>query len=420
MKKRLMNNIGLKILAFFSAVILWLVVVNTDDPVKDKTYTDIAVTVLNEEILSQDQEEPKTYQIVDNTQTISVTVTARRSVLGKIKAKDIQATADMKELTLKTQIPIEVSIMGYEGDYEKAYALPKNLQVKLEDEKSSKFPITPTTKGTVRDGYVLGEIKAVPEKVSIRGPESVLGRISRITAEVEVSGLSSDAVIASSIVILDEDNNEIDQTLLKNNLGAEGVSVSVQLLRTKNVPVNFDTTYISAADGYSFTKIDYEPKEIQITGNQEELDKIQGIDVPADALLVTDISENTEKIVDITSYLPKEVKLADENAGSVIVTISVEKEGTKAYEMTLSAIKVNNLAENLKMSYNTVESIDVRVRGSREQLNTLMLGKDIAASIDLKNYKEAGTFEVPVDIQLPQGCSLENPITVKVILEKKV
>ena len=41
MKRRLMNNVGLKVLAFLSAFVLWLMVVNIDDPVKTETYHNI-------------------------------------------------------------------------------------------------------------------------------------------------------------------------------------------------------------------------------------------------------------------------------------------------------------------------------------------------------------------------------------------
>ena len=78
----------------------------------------------------------------------------------------------MKELTLQTQIPISVEITGV--NYESVEVSPRNLQVKLEDEETKKFPIVPKTTGTVRDGYALGEIQAVPEMVSIRGPKSVI------------------------------------------------------------------------------------------------------------------------------------------------------------------------------------------------------------------------------------------------------
>ena len=95
-------------------------------------------------------------------------MTARRKILNRIQKEDITATADMRELTLKTQIPITVTVAGYDSVEAEAY--PRNLQVKLEDEELKNFPIVPKTTGTVRDGYVLGDIEAVPENVSIRGP----------------------------------------------------------------------------------------------------------------------------------------------------------------------------------------------------------------------------------------------------------
>lgn len=51
----------------------------------------------------------------------------------------------------------------------------------------------------------------------------------------------------SELVLYDSDNNVIDQSLLANNLGTEGVSVSVQVLETKSVKVEFDTSQITAA-----------------------------------------------------------------------------------------------------------------------------------------------------------------------------
>ena len=127
MKKGLMNNWGLKILSFLLAVMLWLIVVNIDDPVTTQTFNNIPVAVTNAEVLAATNQ---TYQIEDGTQNVSVTVRAKRSVLNKIKADNIKATADMKELTLQTQIPISVEITGV--NYESVEVSPRNLQVKQE------------------------------------------------------------------------------------------------------------------------------------------------------------------------------------------------------------------------------------------------------------------------------------------------
>ena len=52
MRRRLTENLGLKILAFFIAIFMWLIVVNIDDPVIETAYNGIPVSVINEEIVT--------------------------------------------------------------------------------------------------------------------------------------------------------------------------------------------------------------------------------------------------------------------------------------------------------------------------------------------------------------------------------
>lgn len=411
MKERLANNLGLKILAFFIAVMLWFVVVNIDNPIKQKVYTDIPVTVINTEVLAEEQQ---TFQIVDDTHTISVTVTAQRKVLQKISMNDIVAVADMKELTLKTQIPIDVTIDGYK--IESAVASPRNLQVKLEKEQTKKFPIIPTTVGTVRDGYALGKIESVPEKVTIRGPKSVIEQISRVEAAVNVSGLSQDQVLSSELVLYDKNNEEIEQKLLTNNIGMGGVGVSVQVLHTQSIPLAFDTSEIRAARGYEFVGITYEPMEVMLAGEKETLNQISEIRVPSSALAMTGLKDRTEKVIDISGYLPDKVRLVDENAGAVVVTVNVEKDGTKSYDVTVASIAVDNLATELQLSYKTADALVIKLRGPDAILESFDPNTNM--SIDLKNFKSPGEYIVPVDVRIPSGCVLENEIVVKINLTK--
>lgn len=411
MRRRLTANLGLKVLAFFSAVLMWLVVVNIDDPVTEKTYTGIPVSVINEEVVTTTN---RTYQIVDNTQEVMVTVSANRSVLNKIRSEDIIAVADMKELSLGTQIPIEVSIPRYK--YEKVYTSPVNLQVKIEDEAKNNFPITPSTIGTVREGYVLGDLKPNPEKVTLRGPKSVIDSISRVVAEANVSGLSENADIEGRLILYDVNNNVIDQTLLANNLGKDGVSVRVTLHQIRSVPVKPDSSMITAATGCKVSNVMVEPKEVRVTGEEEDLDKLDEIEIPAEDLAISDLTERTERMVDISSYLPEGVTLVDENAGSVVVTILIEQPGVKNYEVSTSSITVNNLAEDLELSYGSVD-LEIQIRGPEEILKVFTVAKRV--SIDLKIYQSPGTYLVPVTVELPDGCTLVDSDEVEIILEKK-
>ena len=94
LKDKWKNNLGLKILAVLFAIFLWWMVVNIDDPINKKTYA-VDVTVTNPEVITN---AGKSYQILDDTKSISVTVKARRKVLDEIKKSNIVATADLREM----------------------------------------------------------------------------------------------------------------------------------------------------------------------------------------------------------------------------------------------------------------------------------------------------------------------------------
>ncbi len=413
MIKKLKNNFGLKLLAFLFAFMLWLIVVNIDDPVMTKTFTNIPVTVEHSEILT---EQNKTYQIVDDTQNVSVIVSAKRRTLSKIKASDIVVTADIKEMYLNTQIPLEVTVNGYEGSCE-ATASPRNLQIQIEDNVSKTTYITPVASGQVRSGYVLGKMTADPETVTINGPKSLVEKISKVEAEVNVSGLSENTVLDSELVLYDENNNVIDQSRLANNLGNVGVSVSVTLYRTTTVPVEVDTSEIEVKEGYSISNVKLAPEEIEIAGPEDALAKVKSIDIPAEEFSGEAIDSRTDYTIDITKYLPEDIELADSNASSVIITVMLEKDGTKNFELPIGSITVKNLDENLRMSYNKTDNLEIHVKGSKDQLDALNIEQ--IATIDLAEYTKAGTYKVPVQFKLPDGCTLTENVEVELVLEEK-
>ena len=89
--KSLTNNLGFKILAVIFAFTLWLVVYNIEDPTKTKTFSS-NVTVENAEAVT---DLDKYYEVVDGSNYVSFSVTAKRSVLDKLEDSDFTAVADM-------------------------------------------------------------------------------------------------------------------------------------------------------------------------------------------------------------------------------------------------------------------------------------------------------------------------------------
>ena len=128
MKSKWKNNIGYKMLALAFACLLWWLVMNVDDPIDSKQYT-VDVIVTNPEVITN---QGKSYQVVENTKSVVVTIKARRKVLAEIKKSNIMATADLREMQ-DVSVPIRISVSGFEGEYEEVSANPRNIQVKVEN-----------------------------------------------------------------------------------------------------------------------------------------------------------------------------------------------------------------------------------------------------------------------------------------------
>ena len=419
MREALTKNWGFKVLALGFSFLLWLAVVNVQDPVMTKTFTGVPVTVVHPEIIIN---RGNTYQVVEGTETVSVVVKAKRSDMEKLRADSIVATADMKNLDTKsgTLIPIDVIITASVRNSYEAYATPGNIQIQIEANKTKSFPITVNTSGNLKDGYVLGEAKANPEKIEISGPESVVTSIDKVVASVQLNGESEDTELEARLEIYDANGKSIAMTTLEDNLNGETVKVSITVQQKKNVAVYFDTSGIQVADGYVLEDVSAEPETIEVVGEADELDKIDSIKVPAEALQETNLAETVERTVDVANYIPRGLRVLDETKGApVVVKITVAKAGTKRFEFPVGSISVLNLPNGYKVSYDTTGNIEIAVIGTKEELDSMSELEQGSVYINLIDMKSEGSYTVPLEIVLPNGVQLDHEVTIGVTLEKE-
>ncbi len=414
-KYRFSRNLGLKIMAFVFSVVLWLIVVNVDDPVTRDTFTDIPVTFVNDDIITQDG---NVYQVVGE-QSVNATIAAKRSILQNLDTDDIVATADIREMDTDTGlVPVEVSIpdLTLGRDYQSAQASPTNLQIRVEKTGKKVLTLIADTQGNQRDGYIIGDMTVSPERITITGAESQVEQISRAVALIQISGISKDTDIEAELKLYDEYGNELSQNQLSNNLGEDGITVHVEVLEEKSVPVNFSVSG-TPAEGYQYVDCVSEPESVQICGRGDVLDDVNSIDVPASVLNIDGVSENMEQSVDITPYLPEGVSLTEEASGTVTVTVRIEQEGMRTIDLLVSSVRINNLSDGLQVSYQPDAEISLQFRGEQELLDVLDISN--AVSVDMTDYTEPGTYDVPVTVNVPDGITVVGETTVQLTLEEK-
>ena len=225
MKKRMESDLLLKIISVVFAFLLWMFVINTDNPVIKKTFSDVPVDMLNEQVLDDLNQ---TYKI-ESGDTVSFTVKGKKDVVDRLAKSDFRATADVSSMSDVHAIQIEVEALRYKSqlDIDTGGA---TVKVGLEDVKSDQIPVNVVVKGTPASGYTVSTQTATPNLISVSGPKSVVSRIKQIVAKVDVSGLKKDVTMTQNVKCYDEDGDEVSQDRIK--LDTTKIKVKIGLSRT--------------------------------------------------------------------------------------------------------------------------------------------------------------------------------------------
>ncbi len=414
MKNRLMNNWQLKLLSLAAAVLLWVVVVSINDPVRTQTFSRIQVEVVNSSAITS---EGKVYEILDNSNVISIEVKARRSALDKVSADDFKATADMQNIQLMKYVPINVSCTR-NVEIQSITTKTPNLKISIEDSDTKTLPVVVRTIGKPGDGYVVDKNNTIasPESVRITGAASAVRKVSKVLAEVDVSGITMDTERVTSLTLYDSDGDLIKNDYLSYNVDINAIDISVRLLKTKEVPIKASVSG-TVADGYRYTKISCQPSTITLAGKENVLKKITSIEIPAEDISISQASGDVEKVVDISRYLPENTQLAEEEEATVAVTVAVEKLEECTVSLPKSQIEIRNVPDGYTAEFLTSMDVTVQVRALRNSLESMDTSV-WKAYVDLGEYRKEETVNVPIVMELPDGYELmEEPVAV-IKLEK--
>lgn len=421
MKKKLTDNLGLKILAVLCSVLLWLIVMNIDDPVKTNTFRNIKVEILNPQAIT---DEGKVFEVLDGTNMVDVTVTAKRSIMNTIGRDNIIVTADMSELTFMNKVRIHVTTDKYDDKLEKITTSEENMRVNVEDLKRVQMVVETAVSGEPGDGYMVNDVTTEQNLVRLSGAESVISTVARAVLEVSVEGITTGIQADYPIKLYDAQGREIDSRNINKSISSIGVKVSV--LQQKQVPLVFTASGTPAA-GYAQTgEITSTPDSILIAGSATALGNTASIEIPAELLDITGASADVVTLIDVRDYLPEGTILADSSFnGRVSVTVVIEEEKSAVVEVRTEDIAIQNLPEGKKGEINMeTDTLSVEVTGLEQYMNGID-GTTAVGYVDLKaitgqdGTQEVadGVYQLPVVLNLPEGVRIKSEQRVTVTIQ---
>ncbi|MCI6066092.1 CdaR family protein [bacterium] len=393
--KKVMNNFGLKVLAVLFSVVLWIVVVNIDDPSTSKPYT-TSVSLENKSYITS---MGKWADYLDGKNTITFSVYAKRSVHNTLTNANFTATADAQKIeydekTGTYRVPVAVTCNRNSSNID-ITSKDLYLDLELEDSASKQFPIKTNTTGTVTSGCALGDVEITDANVmKVSGPASVVNQIDTVVATINVDGMTTDITDRVTPVFYDAQGEIVDTTKL--TLSVSTVNISAQILNTKDVELEFLTTG-TPAEGYQTGDITYTPQKVRIKGEAAILNTINKITIPEEVLDLTDASSDIEKTVDISTYLPSGTALVISSDSKIDVTVVVEAVKTKTLQIPVTNLQVIGLDSDEKVQYEE-DNIALTVSGRSSVIDALD-EKTISGSIDLTDLK-LGAHNVLITFEL--------------------
>lgn len=405
MKKRIMNNLAIKLLSVFVAFFVWLVIINVIDPTVTKHFTGITVEILNENVITSANQVFE----VESGNTVDITVKGKRSFIEQLDETDFSASADLSKLSTVNTAGIQVRLNKQTKETVDIDCNNEVLRISLEEKASQQFKVEIESQGNLADSYELGEVVAQPNMIEISGGKSKIKRIKRVEVILGLNGESRDFETEVTPILYDNEGDVVDSSNV--TFSKDQVRLGVKVLPTKAIPVFVDVQG-KPGRGYTMIRTDFKPDSVMVAGERSDLEKMKSLTVP---LNVEGARKDVESEVDLSEYLKGTGCKLVEDFSTVSIRCVIEKNGKRTISLVNTDINVKNLPTDMNFSFvNESERHDLVLTGGDEDLQRITV-TSLGASIDVKNLG-VGRHEVEVVFDLPENLQLKSKVRVEVLL----
>lgn len=253
------NNTA-KIVAIIMAVILWVYVMNEQNPPIE----------VNMEIPLEVRNLSSAVVAVDIPEFVKVRVRGPRSVIVGLPQQEIKTYIDLKGLSegvntakVHTTIPTSIEVLE---------VIPDKITFRLDSVISRRIPVEVKLIGTPVGDAIVGKITYSSSFVVVEGVKDLLDTAVKAVAQVDISGKHTDFTISAPLIIIDRDGNKIEEHL---TIKPENVSVSMTFGPSK-VKKTVDIkphTIGELKKGIVIKAIITNPQKVEISGDPTIVEK---------------------------------------------------------------------------------------------------------------------------------------------------
>ena len=383
------------ILSLFAASLLWMYVTTTEGVEVQKTLTGVKIEFLGADAMRASSDLILTEQ--DRT-TVNLTLSGTRRVLSKLTNSNVTATVNLNNVTADGRYSVsydlafpaginanEVTVVHTSSDVVNFYV--DKLARKTVEVKGA-------FTGNTAEGYLADESMVFdPLVVAISGPKTVISKVDHAFVAITREEVDRTLSYSTTYSLVDANNNPVEDSSIQRE--TEEVTVTLNVLSTKEVPLDVTIIDGGGATRDANTRIEITPSSIMLAGDAAAIDSTTKLILGTINLstFATDFSatytiippNGTENMTGVTE---------------ATVTVSITGVATKSFSVNPDNIICINVPDGYDAE-NITQALNVTVRAPQEVLDRIS-EVNLRAVADLSNLgtNASGVFTPTVEIKI--------------------
>lgn len=385
LKKIYDSRIFWAVISLLASLSIWIYVTSADSDDFRKVFRNVRVELVGEDSL----ESSRNLMVTDvSTSSVTVEITGPRRIVSAMNAEDLVAHIDVSKLTQSSYTQMTYDIVypsrvdSRDLTVERKYPEYVNFNVSMLTSKS--VPVRGGFEGTPAEGFTAEAPIFEPSTITVTGPEAYLKHVDHAWVtfgkDMEIESTYS---VDTNFTLMDANGEPCSTEYLTNS--QETIRATLPILMIKEVKIDVDLIEGAGASSAN-TKITIDPATITLAGDSAILGGLNRI-----VLATIDLTDFASTFSE--SYtIPFDNELRN-LTGLSTANVSLEVVGLETRTYQVRNISYINASEDSTVEIIT-ESLDVRLRGTSEQLDQVK-DENIRAVADLTDFKDSTGAYMP-------------------------
>ena len=308
----------LMLLSVLMAVVTWSALVASDGTLtREKVFQNVAVNITGESTLKS-----RGYIVMDDIKAlvpgVKMTVEVTQANYNRVSGTSYNPHFDLSKVegVGENEIPIAFSSQLYGPVVE---CDPSCIVVNVERYMTRRVPVVIDLEGEIGEGMYLDTYRTDPTMLSVSGPQSLVTKVARASAKLDLSALSMDRASDRTSLLVElqaADGTPVvsDKLEVTNQMViTDSVIVDTELVPSRNIPLDLNSLVKGEpAVGFELAGIEMEEDALAVAARQEILDGIEFLvaDQPLDISgAEADVSgfARIKRVTGIENTLPSEM-----------------------------------------------------------------------------------------------------------------